>query len=51
MGRRAALKRAFELYQCTFRFFALWSDCELQLFAAQKAAANEAGVAVSNEIA
>ena len=52
MGCRAALKRVFE--KCTnasidFSPFGPIVNCSL--FAAEKAAANEAGVAVSNEIA
>ena len=39
------------MHECIYRFSALGSDCELRLFAAEKAAAHEAGVAVSNEIA
>ena len=50
-GRRAALKRAFEMHECTYRFFALGSDCVLRLFARQKAVAHEAAAAASNEIA
>jgi thiamine biosynthesis lipoprotein len=50
-GRRAALKRAFEMHECTYRFFALGSDCVLRLFAGQKAVAHEAAAAASNEIA
>jgi thiamine biosynthesis lipoprotein ApbE len=49
--RRAVLKRAFEMHECTYRFFALGSDCALRLFAAQKTAAHEAAAAASNEIA
>lgn len=39
------------MHECIYRFSALGSDCELRLFAAEKAAAHEAGVTVSNEIA
>lgn len=49
--RRAALKRTFEkMHECRYQFFALGSDCELRLFAVEKASAHEAAVAVSNEI-
>jgi hypothetical protein len=49
--RGAVLKRAFEMHEYTYRFFALGSDCALRLFAAQKTAAHEAAAAASNEIA
>jgi FAD:protein FMN transferase len=39
------------MHECACRFFALGSDCELRLFATQKAAADAAGVAVATEIA
>jgi len=35
-GRRAALKRAFEMHEYTYRFFALGSDCAIRIFAGQK---------------
>jgi FAD:protein FMN transferase len=52
MRCRAVLKRTFEKKdECAYCFFALGSDCELRLFAAQRAAAEAAGVAVATEIA
>ena len=51
--RRAALKRAFEMHECTYRFFALEADCAIRLFGDQKTLAHEAAAAAaaSNEIA
>jgi FAD:protein FMN transferase len=49
--RKAALKRAFEMHECTYRFFAPGSDCAIRLFAAQRTVAHEAAAAASNEIA
>jgi thiamine biosynthesis lipoprotein ApbE len=49
--RRAALKRAFEMHECTYRFFALGADCAIRLFGDQKTLAHDAAAAASNEIA
>ncbi len=39
------------MHGCTYRFFALGSDCAIRLFAAQKTVAHEVAAAASSEIA
>ena len=49
--RMPALKQTFEMHECTYRFFALRTDCALRFFAGQKNVAHEAAAAASSEIA